>query len=157
MLSDVQFAFRILRKTPGFTAVALLSLALGIGANTAMFSVADAILFRPLPVPRASRIVTVSDSAPDFPVGTLGNLSYPDYVDFRDKNKSFEGLAAVTYTFVGMAERPDALPQLRLAQTVTGNFFRVMDIQPALGRGFSAEEDRVPGPGSNVPPAWLED
>jgi len=145
MLSDVQFAFRILRKTPGFTAVAVLSLALGIGANTAMFSVADAILFRPLPVPGAGRIVTVSDAAPDSPVGILGNLSYPDYVDLRDKNKSLEGLAAVTYTFVGMAERPDALPQLRLAQTVTGNFFRVMDIQPALGRGFSTEEDRVPG------------
>ena len=145
MLADVQYAFRILRKTPGFTAVAVLSLALGIGANSAMFSVADAVLFRPLPIPEASRVVTVSDTAPDFPVGAFGNLSYPDYADLRDKNKSFEELAAFRYTFVGMAEQPDALPQLRIAQTVSGNFFRMLAIQPVLGRGFSVEEDRVPG------------
>jgi len=145
MLADVQYAFRILRKTPGFTAIAVLSLALGIGANSAMFSVADAIVFRPLPVPGASRIVTVSDSAPDTPVGTLGNLSYPDFADLREKSKSFQGLAAVTYTFVGMAEQTNALAQLRLAQTVSGNFFRVMEIEPVLGRAFSPEEDRVPG------------
>src|SRR5580693_595515 len=114
MLSDIQFAFRVLRKTPGFTAIAVLSLALGIGANSAMFSLADALLFRPLPVPSPSRVVTVSDAAPDLPVGTFGNICYPDFLDLRDKNKSFAGLAAVTYTSVGVAEQPDALPQLRL-------------------------------------------
>ena len=144
MLGDIQFALRILRKTPGFTAIAVLSLALGIGANSAMFSLADALLFRPLPVPSPSRVVTVSDAAPDLPVGTFGNISYPDYLDLRDKNKSFAGLTALTYTSVGVAEQPDALPQLRLAQTVSGNFFRVLEVEPALGRTFSTEEDAFP-------------
>lgn len=144
MLGDIQFALRILRKTPGFTSVAVLSLALGIGANSAMFSLADALLFRPLPVPSPSRIVTISDAAPDIPVGTFGNISYPDFVDLRSKNKSFAGLTAVTYTPVGVADRPDALPRLRLAQTVSGNFFDVLQVEPLLGRTFSAAEDRVP-------------
>jgi macrolide transport system ATP-binding/permease protein len=145
MLADIQFALRILRKTPGFTVIAVLSLALGIGANSAMFSLADALLFRPLPVPSASRVVTVSDAAPDLPVGTFGNISYPDYVDLRDKTSSFAGLTALTYTSVGVAEQPDALPQLRLAQTVSGDFFRVLEVEPVLGRTFSSQEDRVPG------------
>src|SRR5271155_5612024 len=100
MLGDLQFALRILRKTPGFTAIAVLSLALGIGANSAMFSLADALIFRPLPVPRPGQVVTVSDSAPDLAVAPQGFLSYPDYLDLRDKNKSFAGLAAASYTFV---------------------------------------------------------
>jgi len=145
MLSDIQYAVRVLRKTPGFTAIAVLSLALGIGANSAMFSLADALLFRPLPVPGPSQVVTVSDSAPDLAIAPSGYLSYPDYVDLRDKNKSFAGLAAAAYTFVGMAEQRDALPQLRLALTVSGNFFQTLEIAPALGRTFSVEEDRVPG------------
>ncbi|HLK22705.1 MAG TPA: ABC transporter permease, partial [Bryobacteraceae bacterium] len=145
MLGDIQFALRILHKTPGFTTIAVLSLALGIGANSAMFSLADALLFRPLPVPSPSRIVTISDAAPDLPVGTFGNVSYPDFLDLRNKNRSFAGLTAVTYTPVGVADHADALPQLRLAQTVSGNFFGVMQVEPLLGRTFSAEEDRVPG------------
>ena len=145
MLSDIQYAVRILRKTPGFTATAVLSLALGIGANSAMFSLADALVFRPLPVPEPSQVITVSDSAPDLALAPSGNLSYPDYVDLRDRNKSFVGLAAAAYTFVGMAEQPAALPHLRLALTVSGNFFQTLEVVPTLGRTFTADEDRVPG------------
>jgi macrolide transport system ATP-binding/permease protein len=145
MLGDVQYALRILRKTPGFTSVAVLSLALGIGVNSAMFSLADALLLRPLPVPSPSRVVTVCDSAPDQPIGTIGNISYPDYIDLRDKNKSFEGMTASIYTQVGIAEQRDALPQLRLAMTVSGNFFRVLGLDAVRGRTFSDDEDRVPG------------
>ena len=126
MLGDFQYALRILRKTPGFTSVAVLSLALGIGVNSAMFSLADALLLRPLPIPSPGQVVTVCDSAPDLPIGALGNISYPDYVDLRDRNKSFEGLTVSAYTQVGMTEQRDALPQLRLAMTVSGNFFRVL-------------------------------
>jgi predicted permease len=145
LLGDVQYALRILRKTPGFTSVAVLSLALGIGVNSAMFSLADALLLRPLPIPSPSRVVTICDSAPDLPIGTIGNISYSDYVDLRDKNKSFEGLTASAYTQVGMAEQRDALPQLRLALTVSGNFFQVLGLNAARGRTFSQDEDRVPG------------
>lgn len=145
LLGDIQYAFRVLRKTPGFTTIAVLSLALGIGANSAMFSLADALLFRPLPVLRPNQVVTVSDSAPDLALAPQGYISYPDYVDLRDKNKSFAGLAAAAYAFVGMAEQPAALPHLRLAMTVSGNFFQTLGVVPALGRTFTSEEGRVPG------------
>jgi len=145
MLGDFQYALRILRKTPGFTSVAVLSLALGIGVNSAMFSLADALLLRPLPIPSPGQVVTVCDSAPDLPIGALGNISYPDYVDLRDRNKSFEGLTVSAYTQVGMTEQRDALPQLRLAMTVSGNFFRVLGLNAVRGRTFTEDEDRVPG------------
>jgi predicted permease len=145
LFRDIRYAIRMLLKTPGFAAIAILSLAFGIGANTAMFSLADALLLRPLPVSNPGNVVTVSEAAPDIPIGTLGRLSYPDYIDLRNKSKTVEGLTAFVYTPVGLAEKPDALPQLKLALSVSGNFFQAMGVQPALGRGFSAEEDRVPG------------
>ena len=145
LFQDIRYALRVLRANPGFAAVAIVSLALGIGVNSSMFGLADALLLRPLPVPNSGRVVAVSDSAPGVAVGSLGYLSYPDFVALRDKNKSFEGLVAAAYTFVGMSEQPNALPQLKVAQTVSGNFFRVLDVRPMLGRAFSADEDRVPG------------
>jgi len=145
LFRDIQYALRVIRKSPGFAAVAIVSLALGIGVTSSMFSLADALVLRPLPVPSSDRVVTVSDAAPDLPVGSLGYLSYPDYADLRDKNKSCEGLLAAAYTFVGLAEQPNALPQLKLAETVSGNFFRTLEVEPVLGRAFSADEDRVPG------------
>jgi macrolide transport system ATP-binding/permease protein len=145
LFGDIRYAIRVLLRTPGFAIIAVLSLALGIGANTAMFSLADALLLRPLPVPAPTNVVTISEAAPDIPIGTLGRVSYPDYVDLVNKSKTVEGLTAFAYTPVGLAEKADALPQLKLALTVSGNFFQAMGVQPALGRGFSAEEDRVPG------------
>jgi predicted permease len=145
LLRDIRYAIRVLMKTPGFAAIAVLSLALGIGANTAMFSLADAMLLRPLPVPSPGNVVTISEATPDIPIGTLGRVSYPDYIDLHNKSRTVEGVTASTYTPVGLAEKPDALPQLRLALSVSGNFFQALGVEPALGRGFSAEEDRVPG------------
>lgn len=145
LLRDIRYALRMLRRTPGFTVVAVLSLALGIGVNSAVFSLADALLLRPLPVPSPSEVLTISDTASDIPVGSLGNISYPDYVDLRGKSQSFDELVAGTYSPVGMAQQRDALPQLRLASTVSGNYFRALRVEPALGRSFSPEEDRVPG------------
>src|SRR5258706_3992585 len=145
LLRDVRYAIRVLVRTPGFTAIAILSLALGIGANTAMFSLADAMLLRPLPVVAPGNVVTISEATPDIPIGTLARVSYPDYVDLRDKSKSVEGLTVSAYTPVGLAEKPDALPQLKLALTVSGNLFQAMGVKPVLGRGFSPDEDRVPG------------
>lgn len=144
-LGDIRYAIRMLFRTPGFAAIAVLSLAFGIGANTAMFSLADALLLRPLPVPDPGNVVTISEAAPEIPIGTLGPVSFPDYVDLRDKSKTLEGLTAFVYTPVGLAETPDALPRLKLALTVSGNFFQAMGVAPTLGRSFSPEEDRVPG------------
>src|SRR5450432_392925 len=145
LLHNLRFALRMLRKNPAFASIAVLSLALGIGANTAMFSFADALLLRPLPVVRPGEIVTLSGTAPDLPGTSYGSLSAPDYRDFRDKSRSFEGLVAFADSPVGVADQPDASPELRLALVVSGNFFRTMGVEPALGRSFSPDEDRVPG------------
>jgi hypothetical protein len=128
LLQDMKFAFRVLLKNRAFTAVAILSLAIGIGANSAMFGVADALLFRPLPVSRPSEVVTVESKAPK---DTFGGMSYRDYVDYRDRSKSFDGLIALANPVsVAFSPRPDALPQVKYGMLATGNFFQAMGVRP---------------------------
>jgi len=129
----------------------MLSLAIGIGANSAMFSFADALLLRPLPVLRPSEIVTVQGTSTR---ATRFSISYPDYVDYRDRARTFDGLAAFELTPFGFASRPDALPQIKYGLQVSGNFFRVMGVEPALGRAFRADEDQVPGRDAVVVLGW---
>ena len=95
MLQEIRHALRLLARNLGFTAIAALSLALGIGANSAIFSLADALLLRPLPVLEPSSVVTVSTDRPNLSEG-IGGVSYPDYRDFRESSQSFAGLAAPT-------------------------------------------------------------
>src|SRR5216117_3871894 len=113
MLQEIRHALRLLARNLGFTAIAALSLALGIGANSAMFSLADALLLRPLPVLRPSEVVAVGivESAGGF-TGIVA--SYRDYIDFRDQSKSFDGLVAFADTTFGVANKRDALPQMKL-------------------------------------------
>ncbi len=139
---ELRQAFRLLAKNPGFTAIAVLSLALGIGANSAIFSFADALMLRPLGVPEPGKVFTVTTSTPDDP---FGSASFPDYRDLRDKSQSFESLAADRiYTF-GFAPSPGVQPQMRLGYLVSDNFFRTMRVQPVLGRAFLPEEGKVSG------------
>jgi len=142
MLSDFRFALRSLRRNPSFTAIAALSIALGIGANTAMFSVADAILLRPVPVPHPSAVLNlrsqVRGHGPD-------SVSYPDYVDFRAKMQAFSGLAAARGSTFGFAADRQALPEMKAGMLVSGNFFDVLEVVPQFGRGFRPDEDAVPG------------
>jgi len=139
---DLRFAIRTLAKSPSFTLIAIVSLALGIGANTAMFSYVDAVLLRPLPVPDSGRIVEVDSTAP----GTrLGRMSYPDYADLRDRTKTLEALACYDFFFAGISTQPKQVPKYGLDAGVSGNFFSGLRIQPALGRVFRADEDAVPG------------
>jgi len=140
--SDLGFALRIMQRNPGFTLVAVLSLAIGIGVNSALFSVADALVLRPLSVSRPDEVVTVVGKSPSDP---LGGISYPDYADIRDRSKSFDGLVAFTTTAFGFAARPGELPQMKTGMLVSGNLFRAMGVEPELGRGFRPEEDQVPG------------
>jgi macrolide transport system ATP-binding/permease protein len=142
MLQNLRFASRMLRKNPGFTLIAVCSLAIGIGANSAMFSWADALLLRPLPVLKPGEIVSVRSSSPSNP---SNNVSYRDYVDFRDHNRSFDGLMAYSLAPFGLSEKPDALPQLKYGLFVSGNLFRVLGVEPDLGRGFRPDEDKVSG------------
>jgi predicted permease len=139
---------RTLRKSPGFALVAIISLALGIGANSAMFSLADALLLRPLPVPHASALVVVQSHLRGESIGGLAQyagLSYPDFKDLRDRSESYTGLAASQYSQFGFATEKGALPQMKFGELVSGDFFRVLDVPLELGRAFRPDEDKVPG------------
>jgi macrolide transport system ATP-binding/permease protein len=144
MLKDLLYALRMLRKNPGFVAVAICSLAIGIGANSAIYSFADALMLRPLPVMKPSRVVSINPVASGI-FGASSSISYPDYKDLRDRNHTFEGLIASTYSEFGFASDHAAQPRMKFGMFVSGNFFSVLGVQPVLGRSFLPDEDRVPG------------
>jgi macrolide transport system ATP-binding/permease protein len=144
MLKSVRQAFRMLRKNLGFSLVAVCSLAIGIGATSAMFSFADALLLRPLPVYEPSSILAVT-MANSSAFGTNDALSYPDYKDFRDRNRSFDGLVAASYATFGFSPDRATLPHMKFGLFVSGNFFRVLGVEPSVGRGFRQDEDLAEG------------
>ena len=143
---DLRYGFRMLAASPGFTIVAVLSLAIGIGANCAIFSFADALLLRPLPVARPSEVLTVG-SRSSFEAFNASSLvsSYRDYVDIRDRNRSFEGLAAFSYLTVGFASDPAATPKIKMGMMASSNLLPLMGVEPTIGRTFRPDEDQVPG------------
>ena len=142
-MKDLRFAFRQLRKTPGFTFIAVLTLALGIGANTAIFSVIYAVLLQPLPYPEADRIIVVTESDANQP---QISVSYPDYVDYRRDNTVFEHLAISRRESFNLSGLEGRVPEQVSGGLVTANFFKVIGLNPQLGRVFTDEEDRVGGP-----------
>ncbi|HYL78536.1 MAG TPA: ABC transporter permease [Bryobacteraceae bacterium] len=141
---DIKVALRSLLKNPGFTVPGVLIMALGIGANTAMFSVVNAVLLRPLPYRNADRIVTLSTRWTSGG-GTLGRqVSAPDFQDWHDQSMAFEAIAY--YAGGETSAMPGAAAEYARATRVTPEFFRVFDVQPALGRLFSSDEMK-PGSG----------
>lgn len=141
LMQDLRYAVRMLRKNPGFTAVAVLTLALGIGANSAIFSVVNAVLLRPLPFQNSSQLCFVYESLPSFPAI---NPSYQNYVDFRNQAKSFEDIAAVhrqQMTMTGQAE-----PERLDAEFATASLFPLLRVGAIEGHIFTADEDRFGGP-----------
>jgi len=138
---DLRSGTRLLRAHPGFTLVAVLSLALGIGANTAMFSMAGAILLRPLPVERPGEIVRVLHVAKG---DESGAFSYPDFLDFQRQTRTLSGLTAFDQALVGFHAGSSTAAQVKLAHMVPANYFDVLGIKPQLGRGFLPGEDRDP-------------
>jgi predicted permease len=141
---DLRYGSRLLARNPGFTIVSVLSLAIGIGANSAVFNLADALLLRPLAVPRPGEVLTVGSTV-SVEASSALIASYREYIDIRDRNKSFAGLVAFNNSTVGFAADPDTPPNLRLGMLVSGNFFTVMEVEPQLGRTFRPDEDQVPG------------
>ena len=139
---NLRFAIRTLARSPSFALIAIVSLALGIGANTAMFSYVDAVLLRPLPVPESASIVEIDSTAPDT---RLGRISYADYADLRDGSKTLQALACYDLFAAGIATRPNQVPKYSLNAVVSGNFFSGLRIQPVLGRAFRSDEDAVSG------------
>ena len=143
---DLRFALRSLRKRPGFTIVVVLSLALGIGANTAIFSLVDGFIFRPLPVPNPGGLVTIDIAASR--LTSFGASSYLDWVDLSTRSKSFQALSTRQDMSAGLNPAgvvPDGKPQVVWGQLVSGNFFSTLGVQPELGRAFLPEEDETPG------------
>ena len=142
-VDDVRYAFRSLRRTPGLTAVVVVTIALGIGITTTPFSMLDALIFRPYPVAHPREIVTLVATTRD---DGYDSFSYREYLDIRDHTKSYDGVVAnATLGSVGFSAEPGATPQVRGGMLVSGNYFRVLGVEPTLGRGFRAEEDQVPG------------
>ena len=143
LLSDVRYAVRLLAKTPGFTAIAVLTLGLGIGANTAIFSVIDAVLLRPLPYPEPTRLVAVWEAGLAGS-GAADSVAPPNFIDWREQSTVFDGLTALATRSVNLSGRgdPERLDGLR----VTAEFFDVLGVSPLLGRTFGASEDRAGEP-----------
>lgn len=138
---DIRYAFRSLRKSRGFVTVAILALTLGIGANTAVFTVINGVLLRPLPFPDAERLVLISYRVTRGPFQSGPGIADSYYIPFRNQSRSFDGMttfgaAQVTMTGVGEASR-------LMAATVTPSFFPVLQVSPMLGRGFVAGEGRA--------------
>jgi len=143
---DIRYGFRMLAASPGFTTVAVLSLAIGIGANCAIFSFADALLLRPLPVARPGEVLSVGSRSSLEALNASSLVSsYRDYVDIRDRNRSFDGLAAFTSLTAGFATDPTATPKLKIGLLISGNLLPLMGVEPTIGRAFRPEEDEVPG------------
>ena len=147
LLQDLRYAVRQLRKSPGFTIVAMLILALGIGANTAIFSLLDQVLLRSLPVKEPGRLVQLESVGSDSGhVSSWGGddhlyFSYPMYRDLRDKNSVFEGILARTPAQVGVQYHKES--KLAMAELVTGNYFQVLGLQPVAGRLITPSDDEV--------------
>ena len=134
LLQDVRFSLRGLRKSPGFTVVAVSTLALAIGANSVVFGILNALILRPLNVPHAENLWAI-ERGNDKAI----NHSYPDYLDLRDRNRSFESLVAYNVTAVGIDTGSD--PSSAWILEVTGNYFDALNIQPYLGTFFHAADE----------------
>ena len=124
---DVRHGARMLAKNPGFAFVAIVSIAIGVGANAAMFSIADGLILRPLPVPDANGLMTVSATAPTGEVQS--EISYPDFADLRDRAHSFEGLAAIDGVVASLARNRDESAQGTFGQAVSANFFDLLRVR----------------------------
>jgi predicted permease len=142
LIADIRYALRWLRRSPGFTATAIVSLAVGIGLNTAIFTLVDAVLFRPLPVERPDRLVDVYTNSSDG--DTYATASYPDYLDMKAKNDVFTDMLAFSLSLnavkIGDASR------LALGEVVTGSYFQVLGVRPLIGRALQPGDDRPGAP-----------
>jgi predicted permease len=141
LIADLRYAVRRLLSNPGFTLVAALIMALGIGANSAIFSVVNAVLLRPLPVESPGELVEIytQEEEDDFPI----TQSYPDYLDIRARDDLFSGVAAYTLSFFGLSH--GARSEAVFGEAVSGDYFQVLGVQAARGRVFIPGEDDAPG------------
>ncbi|MGE5326289.1 MAG: ADOP family duplicated permease, partial [Deltaproteobacteria bacterium] len=138
LMQDLRYGVRQLRRNPGFTTVAVLTLALGIGANTALFSVVNGVLLNPLSYPEPERLVSVDASKHNF---THGSISYPNFLDWHRLNRSFSHFAVARPT--GFLLTGAGAPEELNAAAITSDFFPMLGIRPVLGRSFNSSEDQI--------------
>src|SRR5260221_10322938 len=140
LVQDLSYALRQLRRSPGFTAVAIVTMALGIGANTAIFSIFNATLLRPLPYKDPDRLVILWSTIPRWGFSGPGSLTDPDYVQWEQQNQVFEQIAA----FRGQTSNltGSGIPERLLGSTASASLFPLLGAVPELGRVFSPEEQR---------------
>ena len=141
LLLDFRFALRQFKKSPGFASTTILTIALGIGGTTAIFSLVYAVLLRPLPFPEPERLMAVGARNDRNPIASLNAVSYPDFFDWRSQNKSFSGLASFhdnDFTLTGVGE-----PRHLTGHVVSAGFFRVLGVSPALGRDFNIDDEKL--------------
>ena len=142
LLQDIQYGLRILRKSPGFTTIAVLTLALGIGGNATVFSWIRAVILNPLPgVERSGQMVAIETVMPS---GEYHTSSYPDYRDFRDQNHVFSSLIGFELVGVDMSIRNQAPPERVWGLLTTENYFDALGVQSAMGRTFRVEPNQAP-------------
>jgi predicted permease len=138
LLYDLQYAVRQMRKSPGFAIIAILTLALGIGANTTIFSVVNGVLLNPLPYPDPDRLVVLFHSKPNF---VEGSISYPNFLDWQRDNRSFDAMVAYRNGDAKLTGAGE--PENLSGRMVSAGFFEVLGVKPLLGRTFTADEDRL--------------
>ena len=141
LLQDLRYGARMLLKRPGLTAIAVATLALGIGANTAIFSLVNTALLRPLPVDRPEQLVSLNTAA--LTGEAFPTLSYPNYRDYRDRNEVLDGV--LCYRFSPISLSNNGVNERLWGYLVSGNYFDLLGVKPALGRFFTQEDDKAPG------------
>src|SRR5277367_2981270 len=142
LIQDIHYGLRVLAKRPGFTFAAVLTLALGIGLHTAIFSLYNGVLLRPLPARDPERLVNLYSGVQGEP--DTGIFSYPAYVYYRDRSTSFSSVTAYAGGRM-LLSAGGVAPELLQAQMVSANYFEMLGTSPTLGRSFSPEEDKIPG------------
>jgi predicted permease len=135
---DLRYGVRVLAKSPGFSLIAILTLALGIGANTAIFSVVNGVLLNPLPFHDPHQLVSMFQEIPNF---KNGSISYPNFIDWRRMNTTFAGMAA--YRSVGFNLSGNGEPERLHGEMISSGFFEILGVNPLMGRTFTADEDRL--------------
>ena len=135
---DLRYALRQMRKAPGFTLIAVATLALGIGVNTALFSVISGVLLSPLPFRHADELVAIHENKPNF---EGGSVSYPNFRDWQKDNHTFSAMAIArgySFNMTGTGE-----PEQVNGEFISSDFFPILGVQPVLGRNFAAKEDEI--------------
>jgi predicted permease len=142
VIQETRHAFRLIRRSKGFTIAVVLSTALGVGATASIFSLIDSFLLRPLPVPETGRVLHLTSTTQSHPVG---RFSHPEADEIQSRTQTLEGLATSQNALFGVSQRREEQPRMALGILVNGDFFSTLGVKPVLGRGFTADEDRVAG------------